>query len=401
MTLITPGSTYPVLLSFQDDSTGTSVPADPSSLQLDITYGSPAVGGTDFAGPFTYSGASGPTAGQIYRTGVGAYRYDWTVPSGAAGGVYVATWTVVYGGNPQQGVENIAVAGGIGPITPPDLGETGFWTGSLTYGDLAIQFGAKDDAGNAWAWLGIDGMDDAPTDGTVEQRGSDHGGYALPQFYGPRPITLRVKAAATSQAARDDARAMLQAVVPVSDLATLVYNEPVPKTVYVRRSGGIKVTSQTLIDVEFAIGLIAPDPRKYGAATSVTVIANSQTLGITVPFTVPFTMPAQAPPGAATVTNGGRFETRPTITIVGPIAKPAVYNQTSGQSISFSTLTLGASDVLVLDLLNKAAYLNGGNIPADLWSAWWVLDPGTSQIILQGEGGAGAQMTIDFNDAWM
>lgn len=392
-----PGSPYAIELAFRDDSTGTAVAADPASIQLDITYGT---GGADYMGPFLYSGAGTPTAGQVYRTGVGAYRYDWPIPSGAPGGMYVATWTVVYGGVEQQGVENIFVTGG-GAVTPPDNGEVGFWTGSLTYGDRSIQFGAKDDTGTAWAWLGIDGMDDVPTDGAVVQRGSDHGGYATPQYYGPRPITLRVRAAATSQAARDAAMAALQATVPVSDLATLVYNEPVPKTVYVRRSGGIKPTKQTLIDVEYSIGLIAPDPRKYGAATSVTVIANSQTLGVTVPLTVPFTLPAQAPPGAATVTNGGLFETRPTITVVGPITGPALYNQTTGQSISFSTLTLGATDVLVLDLLNKAAYLNGGGIPADLWSAWWVLEPGTSQIILQGEGGAGAQMTIEFNDAWM
>jgi hypothetical protein len=399
---IDPGSQYAVTLTFQDDSSGTAVLADPSALQLDITYGSMfGTGAPDFAGPFSYSGASGPTPGQIYRTGVGQYRYDWTIPASASGGVYVATWTITYGGIKQQGFENILVAGGAGAVTPPDNGEIGYWTGSLTYGANQINFGAKDANGTAWAWLGIDGMGDAPTDGSVLQRGSDHGGYATPQFYGPRPLTLRVRAAATSQAARDAARAALQAAVPVSDLATLVYNEPVPKTVYVRRSGGIKVTSQTLTDVDFAIGLIAPDPRKYGAASSVTVIANSQTLGIVFPLTFPVTFPAQPPAGSATITNNGNFETRPTITISGPIDGPSVYNQTTGQTISFSSLTMTSTDTLVLDLLNKVAYLNGSPVGADLWSSWWVLEPGSAQVVLQGAAAVGAEMTINLNDAWM
>jgi hypothetical protein len=61
---------------------------------------------------------------------------------------------------------------------------------------------------------------------------------------------------------------------------------------------------------------------------------------------------------------------------------------------------MSSTDTLLLDLLNKVAYLDGSQIPADLWSSWWVLAPGTSQIILQGEA-AGAQMTISYQDAWM
>jgi hypothetical protein len=394
----TPGRTYTVGLEFEDQTTGALT--DPGTVRLDITYGSTLGSGTpDYAGPFSYTGASTPSTTQVYRTGKGLYAYDWPIPANAAPGVYVATWSVGYGGQTLQGEENLWVdAAG---LTPPNSGDIGYWTGSITYGSNVVQFGAQDTNGTAWALLKFPGMDGVATDGAVVQRQGDHGGYATPQFYGPRTIELTVTASATSQAERDIARAALQAAVPVSDLATFVLNEPVPKTLQVRRSGVVKEVSATLMDVTFDVLLIAPDPRKYGAPTSVTVIANSQTLGITFPMSFPMSFPAQAPPGAATVTNGGNFETRPTITITGPIVAPAVYNQTSGESISFSTLTLAATDTLVLDLLNKAAYLDGAPIPADLWSAWWVLDPGTSQIVLQGTGGAGAQMTISFNDAWM
>jgi hypothetical protein len=397
-TVYTPGRTYTVELEFIDQTSG--VLTDPGTVQLDITYGSTLGSGTpDYAGPFSYSGASTPSSTQVYRISKGLYAYDWPIPASAAGGVYVATWSVGYGGQTLEGEENLWVeAAG---LTPPNSGDIGFWTGSLTYGDITLQFGTQDTSGTAWALLGVDGMDGAPTDGQVVQRAGDHGGYPTPQFYAPRPITLRVFASATSQAERDQARALMQQVVPVSDLATLVYNEPIPKTLQVRRSGVIKETYPDLMSVEFNALLIAPDPRKYGAATSVTVIANSQTLGITPPITLPITLPAQPPPGAATVTNAGNFETRPQITVTGPITGPGLYNQTTGQLISFSTLTLAATDTLTLDLLNQVAYLDGSPIPADLTSSWWALDPGTSQIVLQGAGGAGAQMTITFNDAWM
>lgn len=398
MTIYIPGKSYPLQLLFQDDTTGTAT--DPASIQLDITYGSEFGTGPDFAGPFSFSGATTPTPGQVYRTALGAYQFDWTIPSTAPGGVYIANWTIGYNGRFFPGRENLDVSGGAS-ITPPVNGDLGIWSGSLTYGTSQIMFGAQDLSGTAWTWLGIDGMDGAPTDGQVVQRGSDHGGYATPQVYGPRPITLRARAVAITQAERDMARAALQQVVPVNDLGTLVYNETVPKTLQVRRSGVVKEVSQTLIDVSFSIPMIAPDPRKYGASYSQTVNANSQMLGFSVPVVVPIVLPAQAPPGALTLINNGNFETRPLITISGPITAPGVYNQSTGEQISFSTLTLGVSDTLVIDLLNKVALLDGAGIPADLWSAWFVCQPGQSQIVLQGSNSGGATMTIAYQDAWM
>lgn len=403
MGALTPGTVETVELEFTNAVTG--APTDPATVQLDITYGSEyGSGDPDFAGPFSYLGASVPTPNQVYRTGLGLYAYDWAVPADAPGGVYVANWSMTYSGQLFAGTENFFLQ--VGGSTPPAVGDVGFWRGSLAYGNTVINFGAQDAHGTAWALLRVQGLDSAPADGQVQQKGGDHGGSPTEQVYAARPITLTVKATASSQALRDVARAQMQAAVPVNDLGTFVYNEPIPKTLAVRRSGdGAKETYQTLNTCTWSVLLIAPDPRKYGAGSTQTVTANSQTLGLTPPLTPPLTLPAQPPPGAMTVTNGGNFETRGLITITGPITGPAVYNQTTGESISFSAVTLGVSDVLVLDLLERVAYLDGSQITADLSSSWWVLPPAVEQpavqIVLQGSGAPGATMTYSFNDAWM
>jgi len=226
LTEISPGGTGTLYLNFTDSGTG--LPADPSSVELDITYGLPVGFAPDLAGPFYYQGASAPVLGQIYRTGVGAYAFQYQAPWNAYAGVYVANWTCIYGGAYWEGTEDFVVTGGTVPAGPPS-GDIGYWTGSLSYGGNTIQFGQTDSNGITWQWNGIDGWDGPDTSGGVIQRSGDHGGWPSPQFYAPRTMTLRVTALAPSQALRDVARALLSQVVPVSDLAVLAYNEPVPK----------------------------------------------------------------------------------------------------------------------------------------------------------------------------
>jgi hypothetical protein len=170
----------------------------------------------------------------------------------------------------------------------------------------------------------------------------------------------------------------------------------------VRRSGPILETYSTLVDAIFSIPLVAPDPRKYGTVLhTLTATQASAAAGLAPPFTPPFTLPAGAPPMAVACTNAGSFETRPTITITGPITSPAVVNQTTGQTIGFTGMTLAASDVLVVDLAAKQATLNGVYRTADVGSSWWVLPPGTTTVQVTGTAATGAQMTVTSRDAWI
>jgi hypothetical protein len=296
------------------------------------------------------------------------------------------------------------------------VSDLGYWAGSLTctpsgqngiaLPQVSVTFGAVDSNGTAWLLQKVDGWDSPDVQGGgVIAKAGDHGAWQSPQYYAARAITLTLTASAQSQALRDVARAQLQQVVPVSDLAVFQYDEPVPKFAQVRRSGRVTEAYPTLTDVTFTVVLIAPDPRKYAVAQGsqlVGVIPTSPGGGMVVPFTVPFTLDAASPPGSTLVISNGTFETRPTITIKGPITAPAVSNVTYGMTVSFSQLTLAATDQLVIDFLNRVAYLNGVYRPADLDSAWWVLEPGNNMIELSStSAGSGASMLAEWNDAFV
>jgi hypothetical protein len=272
-----------------------------------------------------------------------------------------------------------------------------------------IPFGGIDANGVSWMLLSVTGWDGPPTVGQIVQRSADHGGWPSAQYYGPRLITLDVMISAPTQAARDVAKQQLIQACPVSDMGVFTYNEPVPKLAYVRQNGSANITfkSSTLADIEATIPLVAPDPRKYSTipltetATIPAPVINPLTLSPT--FTLPAGFPGSVPPVASAITcvNEGTFETRPTITVTGPISSPSIVNAVTGQAITFTGLNMAASDQLVISTDARQGYLNSVFYPADVTSAWFVLQPGPSQIYLTGDTfEGGAQVSMVWSSAW-
>jgi len=266
-----------------------------------------------------------------------------------------------------------------------------------------IEFGVTDANGVRWTIADLAGDDGPPLHGQVVPSAGDHGGLATPQFAGARLLTLTLQIIAPTPAARDVARAQVAMAFPINDLATFRIDESIPKQMYVRRSGEIPGPKSADSDVRLIIGLVAPDPRKYGTVLhTATATQASAAAGLAPPLTPPFTLPAGAPPMAVAVTNAGSFETRPTVTITGPITAPAVVNQTTGAAVSFSGMTLAASDQLVVDLLAKQSYLNGVYRTADISSSWWSLPQNaTTTVQVTGTGATGSTMTVAWRDAWI
>jgi hypothetical protein len=411
------GQPWTLDLNFYDENSGALT--DPATVQLDITYGQEVGFTPDVAGPFSYSGASSPAPGQIWRIGTGQYAFIWMVPASAPQGVYVANWTCQFNSDTFLGVENFNLTGGYTPPVP--AGDTGYWTGGLIYAaaGLDIEFGKVDSNGICWLWQKIEGWDGPDLQGVgVIPRSGDHGAWASPQYFAARTLTLTVTASAPTQTLRDLARTLLHQAVPVSDLAVLRYDEPVPKLARVRRSGKLTEAYPTLTDVTFTIGLVAPDPRKYAVAPkslTVGLLPTGLGGGMLEPFTVPFTLHTAPPPGAAVATNAGSFATPPVVVITGPVTGPTLTNLTTGMTVSWSTVTLRAGDVMVVDFLNRQAFINpqavstspgipstGGTYwPADITSAWWQILPGANEVQYGGVAGSGTSAVFYWADSYI
>ena len=371
--LAQPGQPY--LLSFAAYSFEGGDPVDPTSVTCDITYGSYVQLVPDFAGPFVYQNADPTQAGPnvLWRTDVGQYTFQWQVPPNIPAGVYTANWTWTYGDDTFLAAENFTVpeGGPFGVVPPVDVG---FWTGSLSYqpawasAPFVIPFGGVDANGVAWILLSVTGWDGPPTVGQIVQRSADHGGWPSAQYYGPRLITLDVLISAPDQASRDVAKQQLIQACPVCDLATFTYNEgDCSKLAYVRQNGSanIQFKSSTLADMEATIPLVAPDPRKYATVplTETATLPPPVLNPLTLPLTLPAAFPGAAPPvaSAITCTNAGTFETRPLITVTGPISNPSVVNAMTGQAITWTGLNMAASDQLVISTDARQGFLGGSS----------------------------------------
>jgi hypothetical protein len=293
----------------------------------------------------------------------------------------------------------------------------GYWSGSLSYNGFTVPFGQIDENGTVWLLHGVDGWDGVDIGaGDITQNSADHGGTPSPQFYAPRPVTLRVTAMSPTQAIRDMSRARMHSVVPIgdgpdatTDLATFVYNEPIPKTAQLRRNGRMVEISLDLTSVSFSIPLAAPDPRKYSLQNYTTTIqAPTVTTGLAFPLTFPITWPDSPPSNQGAATNHGNFNSPFVANIYGPWTAPSLSSAEQNKTISYSSLVLGAGDVLTVDTARFLSYLNGAYRPADLGSSWFRLLPdgvspkgvsgGVNSVRLGGSGSGFAQ--ISYSDAW-
>jgi hypothetical protein len=142
---------------------------------------------------------------------------------------------------------------------------------------------------------------------------------------------------------------------------------------------------------DFKLSLIAPDTNIYdnsaGGALSATV-SKQTTGGITWPIHWPITWSGASSP--TIVTNTGSVTIYPKITLTGAMTNPTITNSTAGQSFALTGFTTGTSDVVTIDMLNRAVLLNGGSVLQYMTSgsSWWPLLVGNNSITLSTTGGS-------------
>jgi hypothetical protein len=255
----------------------------------------------------------------------------------------------------------------------------------ITLGGQILNSPITDSAGIAWVVQSLAGWDAADVRTTQTPRENDQGLFHETNYYGGRLIIAKgTFATATGNvAALMAARQQLHSAVNITGLALspLVVTESPPKMCMVQLMSGCKDQAASPVSFNFEIHLLAPDPRKYDPApTTVNIAANT----------------------TATVTNNGNMESRPLLTITGgPLTDFYLSNLTTGQNLLF-LVSLAPTDIFVIDMDFKSAYLNGVSALADIASGpsqWWTLVPGANHIEFTTLGTG--NLAVQYSSAWV
>ena len=154
-------------------------------------------------------------------------------------------------------------------------------------------------------------------------------------------------------------------------------------------------------DVQFMCQ--AEDPRVYSSEEfSVDLVTSlvGSSGGAEFPMGFPMGFGAAVAPVTTNVYNGGNRPTTGIITLVGPLSNPIIYNDTTGEALAF-TITLGATDFLVIDLYYRTVKLNGVSSRRGTMTRWeWFLfAPGDNTLRYQASGTPGPA-NVTYRYAW-
>lgn len=245
-------------------------------------------------------------------------------------------------------------------------------------------------------------------DNLVSMDGGVHGCF----YYGRRPITMSgsiYNVASTTE--RNIKMTKLQrASNAMRGDATLLWTPDGGEEQYVkvRRQQPLRISGGWVKD--FQIALVAADPRIYSTQLYTSTVQASGVAasgGRSYPRSYPLNY-AYVPPaslGDIYATNQGNAAAPATLTITGPGTNPTITNATTGERLVFS-ITLGATDFLAVDMLNRTVLLNNTfskySTVSFTQSAWWMLQPGVNDIQLAwGSYDTGAGLTVQWRDAWI
>lgn len=138
---------------------------------------------------------------------------------------------------------------------------------------------------------------------------------------------------------------------------------------------------------DFLIQLTAGDPLFYstdGGDEQSAVVNRVTQGGYDTPYILPVSWASGSSP--TVVNNTGDSLSYPVITLTGTALNPSITNQLTGEIFGL-TMAMGASDVVVIDMLKRTVTLNGASIMGnrDAGSIWWGLQPGNNPLVLDSD----------------
>jgi hypothetical protein len=126
------------------------------------------------------------------------------------------------------------------------------------------------------------------------------------------------------------------------------------------------------------------DPYFYGLETT-EVFQLDQNPPLWFPF-FPLNLGGDAVSSQIQIDYDGDVKTYPTWTIHGPGDDPKLINQTTGESLSISNVTLDENQIITIDTKNRKIILdeNINLLPSlDYGSTFWTLEPGMNQVKIE------------------
>lgn len=298
--------------------------------------------------------------------------------------------------------------------------------GALITSDFQIQLGNDTGglllgAGTPYDVLELDGWDDMPPMSLTDvNRPAQAGAWAGPMYPQPRTLTLTLGVTGTVNGIGTVTAAQYAANVAALRAATNPAADSTAESPFVVQLAGTKLMASVRCQQRVmpttqgyaspgldrvTLQLVATDPRRYTPTVqSASCGLASASGGLTYPITYPLSFGSSSG-GTLTIVNSGDTATPPTLTITGPGTTPAIVRQDTGALLQFN-LTLSATDVLVVNVLDGTVTLNGASVYGSLDSvsasiASFLMSPGSTTLGLRVASGSGTTLTATWQNAYL
>lgn len=228
-------------------------------------------------------------------------------------------------------------------------------------------------------------IDSSPQiDGAIVYDGYSGGRYPILSGY------IRANAGLTARLASEDAmRACVLSLTRADGTLSWTPTGSTARRLTVRLFQPLSIASDQAVLKTFAISLVASDPTIYGSTVTST---DTGSLGANtggwnlVNWHFPFSFGSFVT-GTATIVNAGNAQSYPVCRIYGQCTAPKVTNLTTGQYVSFPSLTIPTGSYVEVNMLTQTVKLNGVTDYTRYLdvvnSSFWSLAAGSNSIRLQ------------------
>ena len=281
---------------------------------------------------------------------------------------------------------------------------------SLYLGTLQIHSNTNNGLGYAIS-PGTEGLDFPEIRRNSYNKPGEYGAYLTNLLYGGRRIQLEGFVFSNTIATFESLRRQLQDAVRINKDSN---SRPVATTLKVTTMDDLalqldvyinafKMAVTNLLGAKFMIDLYSPDFALLSQALNSKTLTRASGGGAVYPFIYPQIYGASTG-GQDICVNAGDAETFPVIYLNGAISNPIIQNVTNGRYIELS-LTLGASDQVVIDMKNKTIIKNGNTSVISNKtspSQFFWLEKGNNTIKFFTSSGADTgNMQIQWRDAYL